>query len=136
MLAARHARYATHRRTRRTRTTATALAPPHRPPRYLTRGKEEPAVTQTDAQWTPAFDGQRPPFQPGNEHAVTHGARSERHVGPLAAQIAHDLLTDPDVPPHIREPLFAASVHAWARAEAVCRLLWAWLEDRDIMAGL
>ena len=45
--------------------------------------------------------------------------RSERHVGPLAAQIAGDLLTDPDVPPHIREPMFAASVQAWARAEAV-----------------
>jgi hypothetical protein len=87
-------------------------------------------------EWTPEFPGQRPPFAPGNEDALVHGARSERHVGPLAARIAQDLLTDPDVPRHIREPMFAAAVQAWARAEAVVRLLWAWLEDRDIMAGL
>jgi len=86
--------------------------------------------------WAPGFDGQRPPFPPGNETAVTHGATSERHVGPLAAQIAQELLEDADTPDHLREPMFAASVHAWARAEAVCRLLWAWLEGRDIMAGL
>lgn len=86
--------------------------------------------------WAPEFDGQRPPFEQGNEAAVTHGARSERRVGPLAEAIARDLLTDPDVPPHIREPMFAAAVQAWARAEAVCRLLWAWLDGRDIEAGL
>ncbi len=73
---------------------------------------------------------------PGNEEALVAGHRSERHVGPLAARIAQDLLTDPDVPPHIREPMFAAAVQAWARAEAVVRLLWAWLEERDVMAGL
>ncbi len=32
--------------------------------------------------------------------------------------------------------MFAASVQAWARAEAVVRLLWQWLEERDVMAGL
>jgi len=86
--------------------------------------------------WSPGFPGQRPPSGEGNEAAVTHGATSERRVGPLAERIAHDLLTDPDVPPHIREPLFSASVQAWARAEAVCALLWVWLSERDIMAGL
>lgn len=86
--------------------------------------------------WTPEFDGQRPPFQPGNEAALIHGARSERHVGPLAARIAAEMLDDPDTPEHIREPVFAASVAAWARAEAVCRLLWAWLEGRDVIDGL
>jgi hypothetical protein len=94
-----------------------------------------PAETDHAGQ-APEFDGQRPPFQEANEAALAHGARSERHVGPLAAQIAQDLLTDPDVPPHIREPMFTASVQAWARAEAVCQLLWAWLEERDVMAGL
>ena len=57
-------------------------------------------------------------------------------MGPLAARIARELLEDADTPGHLREPLFAASVQAWARAEAICRLLWAWLEGRDIMAGL
>lgn len=90
----------------------------------------------TEGTWAPEWDGQRPPFAPGNESAVVHGARSERHVGPLAARIAAELLADPDTPAHIREPVFAASVQAWARAEAVVRLLWAWLADRDIMSGL
>ena len=93
------------------------------------------AASSEDA-WTPEWDGQRPPFPPGHEMSLVHGARSERKVGPLAAQIAHDLLTGPDVPPHIREPMFAASVQAWARSEAIIRLLWAWLEERDVMAGL
>lgn len=86
--------------------------------------------------WTPEFDGQRPPFRPGHELSMVAGHRSERRVGPLAAEIAQDLLTDPDVPQHIREPLFAAAVQAWSRAEAVCRLLWQWLADKDVMAGL
>lgn len=86
--------------------------------------------------WTPEFPGQRPPFPPGHEASLVHGAHSERHAGPLAAQIAQELLDDPDTPEHIREPLFQAAVQAWARAEAICRLLWAWLEGRDIMTAL
>jgi hypothetical protein len=93
-------------------------------------------VTEAANDWAPEFDGQRPPFPPGHEMSLVHGARSERKVGPLAVQLAQDLLTDPDVPPHIREPMFAAAVQAWARAEAVVRLLWQWLEERDVMAGL
>lgn len=86
--------------------------------------------------WTPEFDGQRPPFAEGNDQALIHGARSERHVGPLAERIARELLEDPDTPPHVREPVFAASVQAWARAEATTRLIWEWLAERDIMTGL
>jgi len=86
--------------------------------------------------WTPEFAGQRPPFRDANEARLIHGARSERYVGPLAARIAEELLEDANTPDHIREPVFAAAVHAWARAEAVCRLLWAWLEGRDIIDGL
>jgi hypothetical protein len=89
-----------------------------------------------DDDWAPEFSGQRPPFAPSNDAAVVHGARSERHVGPLAAQIAAELLADPDTPPHLREPLFASAVQAWSRAEAVCRLLWAWIEGKDIMTAL
>lgn len=84
--------------------------------------------------WTPGV--QRPPFAPENEGALVHGARSERKVGPLAARIVEELLEDPDTPEHLREPIFQASVQAWARAEAVCRLLFAWLADKDIVTGL
>jgi len=93
-------------------------------------------VSGEAGDWTPEFDGQRPPFAPGNESAVVHGARSERHVGPLAAQIAAELLADPDTPAHLHEPLFAAAVQAWSRAEATCQLLWRWIEGKDIMAAL
>jgi hypothetical protein len=92
--------------------------------------------TASEDGWTPEFDGQRAPFQPANEAATVHGARSERHVGPLADQIAAELLADPDTPPHLQEPLFAAAIQAWSRAEAVCRLLWAWIEGKDIIATL
>jgi hypothetical protein len=84
--------------------------------------------------WTPGV--QRPPFVGENEAALVHGARSERKVGPLAARIVEELLEDPDTPAHIREPIFAPSVQAWARAEAQCKLLFAWLADKDIMTGL
>src|SRR5487761_1820062 len=101
-------------------------------------GERRAAVTAAPGEdgWQPEFDGQRPPFTPGNESAVVHGARSERHVGPLAAQIAADLLADPDTPPHLHEPLFASAIQAWARAEAVCRLLWQWLDGKDVVGAL
>ena len=42
----------------------------------------------TAPEWKPAFEGQRPPFLPGNEANLIHGARSERRVGPLAERIS------------------------------------------------
>lgn len=77
-----------------------------------------------------------PPFEPGNEVATRHGANSERHVGPLAEQIATALLTHPDTPPYVREPSYAAVVRAWSRAEAVVELLWNWLGEHDLDGAL
>jgi hypothetical protein len=76
------------------------------------------------------------PFGPGNQAAMTSGFSSERQVGPLADRIARELLEDAATPPHVREPLFAASVQAWARAEAAVRLIWEWLAERDLMTAL
>ena len=56
-------------------------------------------AASSEDEWTPEFAGQRAPFPAGHEMSMVHGARSERKVGPLAAQLAQDLLTDPDVPP-------------------------------------
>ena len=81
----------------------------------MTSGAEEPGT------WTPQFPGQRPPFQPGNEQALVTGHRSERYVGPLAERIAEGLLTDPDVPPHIREPMFAAASPRHLPTTVSCR---------------
>src|SRR4051794_9911753 len=43
------------------------------------------------AAWTPAFEGQRPPFEEGNEAATTHGAYSEQRLLPLAEGIYREL---------------------------------------------
>jgi hypothetical protein len=95
------------------------------------------ADTGTGADsWTPGFPGQRPPFTAGNEAALVTGHRSERHVGPLATRIARELLDDPATPDHIRDPMFAASVRAWARAEAVCTLVWQAIAEQDITGAL
>lgn len=87
-------------------------------------------------EWTPEFPGQRPPFRPGHELRLTAGHRSERRVGARAAEITEALLADPDVPAHLREPMFAAAVGAWAHAEAACQMLREWIDGQDIIAGL
>ncbi len=95
-------------------------------------------MTEPDAtppgRWEPEFSGQRVPFVSGNEAAIVHGARSERRVGPLADQIARELLEHEETPEHLREPMFAPSVSAWARAEAVAELLFRHLSDQDLQA--
>ena len=73
---------------------------------------------------------------PGNELAMVHGASSERRIAPLADQIAAALLADPDTPPYLLEPSYAAVVRAWSRAEAVVSLLWDWLAEQDIGTAL
>lgn len=90
----------------------------------------------TDSANGPARGYSWPPAEPGNELATRHGAHSERHVGPLAEQIATALLADPDTPQYLREPSYAATVRAWSRAEAVVDLLWRWLEQHDLDAAL
>lgn len=47
--------------------------------------------------WVPKFPGQRPPFTPGNEMAVKHGAGSPRKVAPIAAELMQELFADETV---------------------------------------
>jgi hypothetical protein len=44
-----------------------------------------------DGTWTPAFPAQRPPAEPGNQLATTHGARAFVKLAPRAAQLADDI---------------------------------------------
>jgi hypothetical protein len=81
-------------------------------------------------------DWQRPSFQAGHTASMVHGATSERLVGPLADRIAAGLLASEDTPGHLREPVFAPSVMAWARAEAVCQQLREWLDGQSIEQAL
>lgn len=71
-----------------------------------------------------------PPFEPGHERSLQHGARSERRIAPLAAEIEQHARTLPSWPSYLDAAEYGAAVTAWARAEAVVTLLWRWLADR------
>src|ERR1700730_4500558 len=77
-----------------------------------------------------------PPFEPGHERSTVHGPRSPRRVEPLAAEIRAALLDSEQCPAHLHRAEFAAALSAWARAEAVVSLLWAYLAEQDIEAAL
>ena len=66
-----------------------------------------------------------PPFQPGNELQLRHGAYSPRRTDPLAVEIAEHITAGADW----LRPCDALSVHALARTEARLQLVSEWLED-------
>jgi hypothetical protein len=72
-------------------------------------------------------DWQRPPFEEGNDAAVTHGARSPRKVEAIARQVNDELL---DRYEWIAD--FPETLTALARAEGVTRLLFADLATHGI----
>jgi hypothetical protein len=41
--------------------------------------------------WTPAFEGQRPPFEPGNALRLDHGAYSVLQLRPRAHELAEEI---------------------------------------------
>lgn len=79
---------------------------------------------QIDAQgredWTPEFSGQRPPFEKGNEAALTHGAHSKRRIEGIAKKINDELL---ERFPVARE--YPETLTALARVEGITRMLFA-----------
>jgi hypothetical protein len=75
-----------------------------------------------DVEWTPAFPGQRPPFQPGNDLAVKHGAYSPYRVDPLAHQFRDEILSSPDMA-YLQKPQYAATFWAYCRTAARVQLL-------------
>ena len=77
-----------------------------------------------------------PPFEDGHTKSTVHGARSPRRVAPVAAEIERELLADEATPDHLRRPEFRSAVSAWARAEAICRVMWDWLAEQDVEDAL
>ena len=83
-------------------------------------------MTAAQPGWEAQFEGQRPPFEPGNEAAVRHGAFSQKRVERAAEIIGADLL---ERYPHVRD--FPESVAALARVEGITKMM-----ASDIAKGL
>jgi hypothetical protein len=88
-------------------------------------------VNGTPEDWVPEFEGQRPPFGPGNLLHVTHGAGSARIVDPIAERLAGEIVLVPGLE-FLREPRNALAVDAWAHARARVLLLRAYCDGKSI----
>ena len=77
-----------------------------------------------------------PPFAPGHELSMVHGARSPRRVDPLAQELIDQLFALPDCPAALREPTFRWAVESWARVQAQIELVTAWIADQVAEHGL
>jgi hypothetical protein len=80
----------------------------------------------TDGELRPGANGSWPPFPPGHQLSLRHGAYSPRRVDPLAAEILEHLLTD-DAVGYLRAPRWRLAVLALCRAEAQVQLLTEYL---------
>jgi len=79
--------------------------------------------------WTPNPNGQKPPFEPGNDLAVTHGAYVDAVVVPQAVEMAEELLTPAGTPDYLREPMFGPAVRRWAVAEIRAARAGEWVDQ-------
>lgn len=84
--------------------------------------------------WVPEFPGQRPPFAPGNDLAVTHGASSPARVDPLAQQYLDEILNDPSTQ-YLTAPRFQAALWHWAQAQARVQLLTDYVDSMTMTAA-
>ena len=78
------------------------------------------------------FPGQRPPFPPGNELSLKHGAHSERTLAPIAEAWVKTAL---EQAPYLRDPSYEPALLAWARFEAKCDLLHDWIDNNSLIDG-
>jgi len=82
--------------------------------------------------WVPAFEGQRPPFQPGHTLSVRHGTYSVRLVGEDAAAMLEELRESGA--PWLAE-VDGAELEAWLRAESQVRRLAEHLDKVGVLDG-
>lgn len=76
------------------------------------------------------FPGQRPPFAPGNELSMRHGAHSERTLAPIAAAWVKTAL---EQCAYLQDPSYEPALLAWARFEAKCDLLHDWIDKHGLI---
>lgn len=84
--------------------------------------------------WTPEFPGQRPPFAPGNEISIKHGAFSSKRVDPIANRFLDEYESDP-TSAFAHMPRFRAQVWNWAIAMARVELLDEWVSGMSMEAA-
>lgn len=75
-----------------------------------------------------------PPFEPGHERSLQHGAYSPRKVEPLAVEIRAAVLADPELA-YLHSPRWQPAVWAWCQVEAQLQLLTEWLNVKGEAAG-
>lgn len=88
-------------------------------------------VNPDGTPWRPAFEGQRPPFQPDNALAVTHGAFSPTRTDPIAHQYLAEIADDPGLT-YLQQPRFQAALWLWASAMAKVHLISEWVDGMTI----
>lgn len=75
-----------------------------------------------------------PPFEPGNQVALKHGAYQPRRFEPLALELVESTLTEAGreggQTGYLLEASYRAALWAWARTEARVQLVSEWLIDR------
>lgn len=89
---------------------------------------------KTGLEWQPEFEGQRPPFQPGNSLAVTHGASSPARVDPLAQQYIAEILEDEGTQ-YLQAARFQSALWHWAQAQARVQLLTEYVDSMTMDAA-
>lgn len=47
----------------------------------------------SEQDWTPAFEGQRPPFEQGHDLSTKHGAYADLQLGPRVDELVHEYTT-------------------------------------------
>jgi hypothetical protein len=88
------------------------------------------------SEWVPAFPGQRPPFQRGNQVSrgnagpLKHGASSSRHFLPLAKEHEAALRKVPELD-YLWEPEFRELTWAYCVAQARADLVMAWMDRME-----
>ena len=74
--------------------------------------------------------GSWPPFAPGNQVSIRHGAWSPRRVDPIAAELVEHALSSA---PYLVDPSYAPAVHAWADSEARAQLLRDYVNEHGLL---
>lgn len=109
-------------------------------PRRKAAAKKKPGKPSgigPDGTWTPAYEGQRPPFEAGNTVNTDHGTRAhgtrgdgESRYSPTVLEAADEIMTalleDPRIPDHVRSPAFRLQLRNMAVAQGVTRVLVEW----------